>query len=146
MPIPYSWPSLTSCRKTFIIPEIMFDPSLLLSPHVFLLAILFRHEAFVSEQLNKNPHRLGELRIHPSTNELALPFKEEVQDKYVFRQCDKTSTGFVMSDKPISQGMMSSWVRRIGKLLGFKRNTICYNLRYMAGNNLDQDGTCLQLI
>lgn len=45
-----------------------------------------------------------------------------------------------MSEKPITQGMMGGWVKAIGKILGFKRNTICYNLRYMAGNNLDQHG------
>lgn len=36
-------------------PEIMFDPTLLLSPHVFLLAILFKYEAFQSDNLNIDP-------------------------------------------------------------------------------------------
>lgn len=46
-----------------MIPEIMFDPSLLLSPHVFFLAILFRHRAFLSETLNDNPHMLSEFSL-----------------------------------------------------------------------------------
>lgn len=45
-----------------------------------------------------------------------------------------------MGEQPIKQGMMGGWVKRIKMLLGFERSTICYSLRYMAGNNLDQDG------
>lgn len=67
--------------------------------------------------------------------------KEEIKGRHIFRRYEKTSAGLSMSlDKPISQGMMGGWVKRVGELLGFERNTICYNLRYMAGNNLDQKG------
>ncbi|KAG6354084.1 hypothetical protein INS49_005055 [Diaporthe citri] len=128
-------------RKTFIVPEILYDPSLLLSPHVFLLAILFRRHAFMLESLNDNPHMLSELHVHPSGNELPLSLKDEIKGRYIFRRCVKTSIGFSMSNQPISQGMMGGWVKRIGLLLGFERNTICYSLRYMAGNSLDQHGS-----
>lgn len=37
---------LTCLRKTYLIPENLYDPSLLLSPYVFSLGILFRHNAF----------------------------------------------------------------------------------------------------
>lgn len=84
---------------------------------------------------------LSQLQIHPSANELHIPLKEEMKGRYIFRRYEKTSAGFSMSlDKPISPGMMGGWVKRVGELLGFERNTICYNLRYMAGNNLDQQG------
>lgn len=36
--------------------------------------------------------------------------------------------------------MMGGWVKRIGTICGFKRNTICYTLRYAAGNKLDENG------
>lgn len=65
----------------------MFDPSLFLSPRVFLLAILFRHRAFQSESLNDNPHLL----VHPSGNGLTLGLKEEIKSEHIFRRCDKTS-------------------------------------------------------
>lgn len=100
---------LTHTRKTFIVPEIMFDPSLLLSPHTFLLAILCRHRAFDPDYLNDQPHRIGELRpVQAGKNKQELPLKDGMQDQYVFRQCEKTSTGYVMSNKPISYGMMSA--------------------------------------
>lgn len=82
----------------------------------------------------------GELRIHPSGNELPLSLKEDMKDQYIFRQTEKTPMGFVMSQNRISQAAMSGWVKRIGVLLGFERNTISYNLRYMAGNKMDQNG------
>lgn len=44
-----------------------------------------------------------------------------------------------MSQNRISQATMSDWVKRIGVLLRFKRNTISYNLRYIAGNKMDQN-------
>lgn len=47
-----------STREMFIIPEIVFDSSLLLSPRVFLLAILFGHRVFESEYLNESPPAL----------------------------------------------------------------------------------------
>lgn len=61
-------------------PEIIYDPSLFLRPHVFLLAILFCHRAFEAEALNDNPHVLSTLNIHSKANELRLDFKDEVKD------------------------------------------------------------------
>lgn len=58
----------------------MFDPSLLLSLHVFLLAISFGHRAFKSEYLNDNPHWLCELQIYSDVNELPLPIKAHLAD------------------------------------------------------------------
>lgn len=85
---------------------------------------------------------LSTLRVHPSSRELQLPFKDDIKQWHIFRRCEKTCVGFTMSDQPITQGMISAWVKRVGKLLGFEKNTICYSLRYMAGNNLDQHGAC----
>ncbi|KAJ6097437.1 hypothetical protein N7499_001811 [Penicillium canescens] len=42
----YTYRSLTISRNTFIIPEIIHNPSLILSPHKFLLSILFDNDAF----------------------------------------------------------------------------------------------------
>ena len=36
----------TSFRNTYILPEIIFDPSLVLSPYVFLLGLLFADRVF----------------------------------------------------------------------------------------------------
>lgn len=129
-------------RKTFLIPEIMYDPSLLLSPHVFLLAILYRHRAFKSERLNDNLGLLDSLKLSPSENEMRLALKPEIMDKFIFRRALKTPFGYDISDETISLAMMSEWISTVGRLAGFEYNTIAYSLRYMAGNSLDQNCEC----
>ncbi|KAL2272538.1 hypothetical protein FJTKL_06333 [Diaporthe vaccinii] len=125
--------------KTFLVPEIIYDPSLLLSPHVFLLAILIHNRAFKTDRLNEEPHRISTLRIHPDANELRLVLRDDIKDMPLFRRSIKTITGYEMSSTAaITQAMTGKWIQSVGKLLGFEHNTIAYNLRYFAGNSLDQ--------
>lgn len=130
-------------RKAYPIPETMFDPSLLLSPQLFLLGILFRHQAFRASSLTSAQH-LDNLDIHPGERELPLPLKKEFDDVYIFRRAVESLTGYELSrDKLISSSMMSSWIKRIGEILGFEYTTIPYSLRYNAGNAWDQSCTFL---
>lgn len=119
----------------------MYDPSLLLSPHLLLLAVLFKNRAFQSESLNDDPHLLSTLKVHPNANQLRLTLKDEFSEVFLFRQCEKTVGGIGMPQRPITQSMTGGWIKSIGKLLGFEHNTIAYSLRYFAGNRLDQGGT-----
>lgn len=127
--------------KTFHIPEIIQEPNFILNPHVFLLGILFRHRAFRAPGLNDNPQALEGMAIHDDEPELCIPLRDDILNVLIFRRADRDLHGYVMSEKPISLSMMGGWVKRIGELIGFKSNTICYSLRYMAGNALDQSGT-----
>ncbi|KAH0419558.1 hypothetical protein CcaCcLH18_14355 [Colletotrichum camelliae] len=125
-------------QKTYAVPETMFDPSLLLSPHVFLLGVLFRHRAFNASNLT-SPHHLDILDIHPGERELPLPLKEDLNNTFIFRRAVETLTGYQISpNKRISSGMMAAWIKRIGEILGFEYPTIAYNLRYNAANAFDQ--------
>ncbi|KND85610.1 hypothetical protein TOPH_09291, partial [Tolypocladium ophioglossoides CBS 100239] len=124
--------------KTFPIPETLFDPSLLLNPHVFLLGIIFRHRAFRAPSLT-SPEHLANLDIHPDERELPLPLRGDLKDTYIFRRAVKDLTGFKMSaDKPITYQMIAQWIRRIGEILGLEFPTIPYNLRYNAANEFDR--------
>ncbi|KAK7229589.1 hypothetical protein V2G26_001759 [Clonostachys chloroleuca] len=124
--------------KTFTVPENFFDPSLFLSPHVYLLGILFRHQVFKAPSLT-SPDKLDMLDIHAGEKELPLPLKREFEDRLVFRRAVKTLTGYDISmDAPITYGMMARWIRRIGEILGFEYSTIPYSLRYAAANGFDQ--------
>ena len=67
----------------FPIPEIIYDPTLVLSPHVFLLGMLFKARAFKSPSIDC-PERLYSLGVLDSLNEQALPLKEELDDDFVF--------------------------------------------------------------
>lgn len=125
----------------FTVPEVMFDPSLTLSPHVFLLAVLFRRQAFDSNLNADGPHGLSNLRIKEGENELPIYLKPELSEDFVFRRVEKTISGYQMSRSPIGTPAMCKTVSTIGMLAGFEHPTIAYSLRYMAGNNMDKDGT-----
>lgn len=129
--------------KTFHIPEMICEPTFLLNPHVFLLGILFKNRAFRAEGLNDNPHMLAEIGIHEGEPELLLPLKDELLNVPIFRRATQNSYALTTSKEPLSYGAMASWIRRVGELVGFERNTISYSLRYAAGNSLDQSGTCV---
>ncbi|KAK1973628.1 C2H2 finger domain-containing protein [Colletotrichum cereale] len=125
-------------QNTYPIPETMFDPSLLLSPHVFLLGILFRHRAFRAPSLT-SPDQLKKLDICPGKLELPLPLRKDLNDTYIFRRAISTGTAYVLSpDEPISEAMMGAWFKRIGELLGLEYSTMLYSLRYNAANGFDQ--------
>lgn len=107
-------------RKCFTIPEVLCDPSLLLSPHIFLLSILLRHRAFRSERINQNPYLISQIRIRKGENEVRLHLLPEVQEMYVFRGALRTAIGFRIGDEPITVSTMCKWVSAIGRLAGFE--------------------------
>lgn len=117
----------------------MWDPSLLLSPHVFLLGVLFANHAFAAPTLT-SPDKLRRLDIHPGEQELRLPLKESLGDTLVFRKAIKTLTGYKMSTDGIPYSTMAPWIKRIGELTGFKLSTIPYTLRYNAALQFDKSG------
>lgn len=108
-----------------MLPEIIYNPILLLSPHVFL-PILFRHKAFRSQGLNANPDILNQFQVHPRGNEPPLALRPGLKDIYLFRRLAKSINGHKTSKEPIGYDMMSKWVQRISLLLDFKYNTISY--------------------
>jgi hypothetical protein len=75
-------------RNTFPIPEIIFDPILVLSPHVFLLRMLFRIQAF--KNISKDglvlnyPENLYNLSVLDGLGEQLLKLKDEILDYFVF--------------------------------------------------------------
>ncbi|KAI9148655.1 C2H2 finger domain-containing protein [Paramyrothecium foliicola] len=124
--------------KEFTVPETICDPSLLLSPHVFLLGILFRHRAFQATRL-ASCRDIERLDIHPGELELPLPLRSDLNDTFVFRRAIKMVTGYEMSaTERITYGMIAGWIKAIGVIMGMEYSTIAYSLRYNAANGLDQ--------
>ena len=106
------------------------------------MGILIRHRAFQVDTLN-NIHNITKLSIHKGENELPLPLRRDLDDQFLFRSIKRDYTGkYTVSDDPIPIGTITKWVERVGKLAAFENTTINYSLRYMAGNNLDQNGKC----
>lgn len=114
----------------------------MLSPHAYLLAVLFRHRAFHSKSLNNNPDTLVTINLHPKGgDEIKLPLQANMADVFLFRRSRRMPLGGwrISETEPIPPKMMTDWIQRVGLLVGFKTNTISYSLRYGQGNKLDQD-------
>lgn len=112
-----------------------------MSPHVYLLAILFRHKAWKSDDLNNDYDLIDTIDVWPGENETRLALREDIQDDFIFRRSAPTISGRRISNEPITLGMMADWVSKVGMLAGFEHSTFAYTLRYMAGNSLDQSRT-----
>jgi len=82
--------------NTFLIPEIVYDPSLIFSPHVVLGGIIFADEAFAAPNL-MTPEKLSTLDIEPGCNQLPLPFKPEKADVPIFCAIIRTLEGWGVS-------------------------------------------------
>ncbi|OXV06585.1 hypothetical protein Egran_05647 [Elaphomyces granulatus] len=77
-----------------------FDPSLVLSPHVFLLGLLFADRAFrrvEGEEVLVSAEQLLHLNIRPECNELRLLLDPTLDDFPVFRQSVSTLQGTAIS-------------------------------------------------
>jgi hypothetical protein len=67
----------------FNISEIIFDPTLVLSPHVFLLGMLFKIQVFKFPSID-SPERLYSLNVLEGLNEQVLLLREAIDDDFVF--------------------------------------------------------------
>lgn len=120
----------------------MDDPSLLLSPHFFLLAVLTKNKSFEVESLNNNFLKLLTLKVSPNANEMRVRIKDKLQDVPLFRHSKRTIRGYEMSLNPITKTVTNLWMQKVGKECGFEHNSTAYTLRYFASNSLDQNREC----
>ncbi|OQD78924.1 hypothetical protein PENANT_c071G10263 [Penicillium antarcticum] len=123
--------------NTFPIPEIVFDPTLVLSPHVFLLGMLFRIGAFKNfskdGRVVDRPENLYNLRVMNGLGQQELKLKTEILDQYVFCHALREPHGFRIA---LEQNLTGGWLRyrmkRGGEITGFEEVTKPYGLRYGA--------------
>jgi hypothetical protein len=83
-------------RNIFILPEIIFNPSLILSPHVALLGLIFTNNAFLAPSLI-SAARISELDIPPGYEQLPLYLKPEIANIPVFRKSIRTPYSWEIS-------------------------------------------------
>ncbi|PZD23864.1 DUF3435 domain containing protein [Pyrenophora tritici-repentis] len=124
--------------NTFPIPEIIFDPSLVLSPHVFLLGLMFADNVFSIPDLT--PERLFRLDIRPECNSLEVPIRKEVADLCVFRRYRQTATKRTITNEQLPYPTLKTQMKDVGEITGFKDVARPYCLRYGAANAFDKDG------
>jgi hypothetical protein len=130
----------TYFRIKFVLPEIIFDPSLILSPHVFLLGLIFADGAFAAPNL-RSASQLSGLDIRPGYQQLELLFKPSMLDVPIFRKSVKTGYGYEISPhEPLTYPTLLSLMKVIGLILGLLQPTRPYCLRYNAANEFNQSG------
>ncbi|KAI9774180.1 MAG: hypothetical protein M1839_001882 [Geoglossum umbratile] len=124
----------------FPLPEIIFDPSLILSLHVFLLGLIFADRAFAAPNLT-SAGQLSRLDIRPGYQQLELLLKPSMLDVPVFRKSVRTGYGYeILSHEPLSYATLLSLMKAVGVIAGFLQPTRPYCLRYGAGNEFNQSG------
>ena len=129
-----------SARNTFPIPEIMYDGSLIFSPHVFFLGVLFHDQAFAAYNLTSQ-EELSRLYIEPGRNELPLRLNKKLDNIPVFRKAVRTPNGWAISDdEPLPYSTLLPWIRALGQITGFAQVTRPYSLRYGAGKAFNENG------
>lgn len=102
-------------------PEVLFEPNLFLSPHVFLLAILFRRCVFRSNELNDYSAMLAKLKVVGNDKQLPLPLNEDVLGEYLFRGAERDPLGgYVPFKKPMIYSMINSTFKRIANIVAFE--------------------------
>ncbi|KAJ5507903.1 hypothetical protein N7527_010046 [Penicillium freii] len=135
----------TKDENTYILPEIIFDPSLVLSPHVSLLGLLFGDRAFKrveGQEVLFSADQLPRLNIPEDCNELPLLLDPALDDVPVFRQTERSLQGMSISpDKPLPYSTLLPWVKTIGVITGFRQVARPYSLRYGAAKALDNSGS-----
>ncbi|KAE8413590.1 hypothetical protein BDV36DRAFT_286879 [Aspergillus pseudocaelatus] len=108
--------------NTFPLPEIIYNPSLMLSPHTFLLGILFHDDTFRAPGI-KSMEDLRRLCVEDGRQQMEVPLKWDKAKYYVFCKVkcvrDKIQ---IYRDQPISQSTLSRQLKIFGEIAGF--NTI----------------------
>ncbi|KAJ1715650.1 hypothetical protein NYO67_2123 [Aspergillus flavus] len=118
----------------FKIPEIIFDPTLVLSPHVCLLGMLLHIKGSKSVTITGPvldiPEKLYSLRVLDGLGQQELKLKDELLDKYVFCQTIREATGSRIVVKKLLASTVTSRMRRAGQITGFEQAITLYLLWY----------------
>ncbi|KAE8414836.1 hypothetical protein BDV36DRAFT_298672 [Aspergillus pseudocaelatus] len=135
---PLQIPSLRSISNTFPLPEIIYDPSLMLSPHTFLFGILFHNNAFRAPGI-KSIEDLRHLWAEDGRQQIEVPLKRDKAKHYVFCKvkgvCDKIQ---IHRDQPISQSTLSRQLKIFGEIAGFKWSLFTRRFRNATRINLHE--------
>ncbi|OJD22696.1 hypothetical protein ACJ73_05960 [Blastomyces percursus] len=126
----------------FKIPEIIYDPTLVLSPHVCLLSMFFFLGGFkrisTTGPVLDSPEKLYGVRVPDGLGQQKLKLKDELLDKFVFCQVEREPTGYrIVLEKRLTAAMVGSRMRQCGEITGCEDPCHPYNLRYGGAKELN---------
>ena len=127
--------------NTFLVPEIIFNPSLILSLHIFFLGLIFDNNTFVALNLT-SAGQFSKLDIQPGTNQLPLLLKLSIANIPVFYILITTAYNIEISEtKPLPYITLLPLCKILGLLAGFPQIHYPYSLWYSVGNIFNQSGS-----
>ncbi|KAF2752834.1 hypothetical protein EJ05DRAFT_505659 [Pseudovirgaria hyperparasitica] len=136
--------------NTIPVPDILNETCLMLCPHITLLALAFRRGAFAVPDLT--PAQFYDLKVLPGQRQQLIPWKEEVQDDYLFPRSVKTSLGIEVGHDHLPYDSLRQRLAKIGEVTGMALPVGAYCFRRGNGEALDssshiseaQRNLCLQ--
>jgi hypothetical protein len=118
----------------------MYDKTLLFSPHVFLLGLLFYDRAFAAYNLT-SPEELSRLTIPPGRNKLPLRLNQMLDNIPVFQKAVKTLHGWEISpNEPVPYSTLLPKIRTLSEVTGLAQVTRPYLLKYAGGKTFNKNG------
>ncbi|EFW17640.1 conserved hypothetical protein [Coccidioides posadasii str. Silveira] len=125
----------------FAIPEIIYNPSLALSPHVILLGLLFADWVFThldSKRVFTSAEQLLYLNILDDVYKLLLHLDPALKDVSIFQKSVWTMDKIKISDiEALIYSTIQPWIKCIRALSTFHEILQAYNLDYGAGKALN---------
>ncbi|KUL81310.1 hypothetical protein ZTR_09549 [Talaromyces verruculosus] len=130
----------TEQHNNFPFPEVVDDPTLIFSPHVFLFGVLFHLDAFEADGLRSMEDVRG-LLVAEGCEQLELYFKPEIEEYFLFAMT-KVVDGIptVQWEKPINPSTMSSRLQSLGEIHGWLHTFFAHRMRYGGGKTLNESG------
>lgn len=126
--------------NNFPLPEIVDDPSLIFSPHVFLFGILFYLGAFEAPSL-QSIEDLRWLLVEDGCQQMELPLKPAIEEYFLFcmtRVVDGIPT--IQWTEPMNESTMSRRLTTLGRIHGWLHTFFAYCMRYGGGKMLNESG------
>ncbi|KGY15246.1 hypothetical protein PABG_11827 [Paracoccidioides brasiliensis Pb03] len=107
-------------QNTFRLREIIFDPTLILSPHVFLLGMLFHIKAF-KYLLITGAETLYDLGVLEGLNYQKVPLRNNLDDKFVFGQAVREADAVhLFHELKLSSSSVRYRMKKDGAITGFE--------------------------
>lgn len=127
-------------RNTFVLPEIIYDVSLVFSPHVFLFGLLFHATAFENSRL-RSMEDVRMLFPEDGCQEMPLPLKQEMKHYYIFCKVDVVDGQVrILRDTPMTAATLDSQLKSLSEIHGFLNPFYSHQFRYGGGKLLDESG------
>ncbi|EDN09785.1 predicted protein [Histoplasma mississippiense (nom. inval.)] len=124
--------------NTFWLPEIIYDPTLVLSPHVFLLGMLFHIQAFKSPGIRR-PEDLYSLGVLDGLNQQELPLRDDLADLFVFCSAVREGGGVrIAHEIRLTTASVRTRMKKGGEITGFQQATKPYVLRDAAAKGFNE--------